>query len=192
MQAVKPSGVMENAAEVASAYQVLLGAAFAELPPLLRQVHGSAPRVQARGWMRVRHGRGWLVRLVNAASGVPRAAERVPLHLEIRRSGEEEQWLRTFGEKLLQSRQWAANGLFQEQSGPVRLAMRLWVEEGALCFASQRSWMLGLPLPRWAGLQVNARATAHADGKSWEVWVESRSGMLGMLFEYTGNIELEA
>lgn len=141
--------------------------------------------------MRVRHGRGWLVRLLNALSGVPRPAERVPLHLEILRSGEREEWRRTFDKKLLTSRQWASEGLFQEQSGPVRLAMRLWVEQGALWFKTERSWMLGLPMPRWAGLQVNARATADAAGKGWEVWVESRSPWLGMLFEYTGNIELE-
>lgn len=180
------------ATDAPSAYQRVLGESFEALSPVLQEVHGQAARVQGSGWMRVRHGKGWFIRLLNALSGVPRAVEQVPLKLDIQRHGEREDWYRAFGKKLLTSHQWVAGGLLMERSGPVRLGMRLWVEHGALCFHSERSWMLGLPMPRWAGLQVRARATADSGGKGWEVWVESRSPLLGLLFEYTGNIELEA
>lgn len=181
---------VEEAGAAASTYQRLLGEAFAELSPVLQAVHGPATEVRAQGWMRVRHGRSWLIRLVNALTGVPGATEGVRLQLAIHRTGGQETWERRFGRRMLRTRQWAGEGWLFERSGPLLLSMRVQVEEGALVFLPGRAWLLGLRMPRWCSVLVSARATAN--GAGWDVWVESRSPLLGMMFEYTGHIEWEA
>lgn len=173
-----------------SIYQQLLGLEFALLAPVLQHVHGPIPHVQARGAVTVTHGRGWMVKLLNRLSQVPPPASEVPLRLEIRRQADRETWIRHFGEKKLVTEQWIEGDHFMEKSGKVVLAMRLRMDGRCLYFHPVHARVVGIKVPRWMGITVHACVEGLEDG--WKVSVETRSGLLGLMFRYAGKIELEA
>jgi hypothetical protein len=172
-----------------SIYQELLGPAYGQLGPFLQQVHGQEQQVRARGVVTVVHGKGILVRFSNWMANVPPAKENTHLKLEIQRSGNRETWIRNFEGKMLATDQWAEDGLFIETSGPFKLGMRLRFEEGILRFESVYTKFLGVKVPRKMGVNVLAQVREHAQG--WDVSVETRTAMMGLLFSYKGTMELE-
>ena len=175
--------------EEISIYQKLLGADFEQLSPALQVVHGRATPVHARGQVSVTYGRGPLVRLCNRMMQVPPASENVMLKLEIQRTAAQETWIRDFGGKPLVTQQWAENGLFIEAVGGVEMAMRLRVSDGLLSFEPVFTRFKGMKIPRFIGITVYAEVRDHAGG--WQILVETRSSVLGLLFRYTGLIKLE-
>ncbi len=173
-----------------SIYQKLLGADFEQLSPALQVVHGRETPVHARGQVSVTYGRGPLVRLCNRMMHVPPASENVMLKLKIQRSGAQETWIRDFGGKPLATQQWAENGLFIEAVGGVEMAMRLRVSDGILRFEPAFTRFKGMKIPRFIGVTVYAEVRGHENG--WQILVETRSPILGLLFRYTGLIKLES
>jgi hypothetical protein len=171
-----------------SIYQELLGPAYGQLGPFLQQVHGQAATVRARGKVTVVHGKGFFVRLSNKMAKVPPPKEDVHLLLEIRRAGNRETWVRDFEGKILSTDQWAEDGLFIETSGPFKLGMRLHLAEGILRFESVYTKFMGMKLPRRMGVDVLAQVREHAQG--WDISVETRTALLGLLFSYKGTMEL--
>ena len=166
----------------------LLGADFDRLGPLLQIAHGPDASVHARGQVAVTHGQGRLVRILNRLNGVPAAGPNVPLKLEIQRTSTDEVWIRDFGNQRLTTRQWAQNGLFVEAAGPVRLEMRLRLEDDYLLFEPVNARFLGIKMPARVGVSVFAKVREMGNG--WEVFVETRSAILGLLFRYEGHIEI--
>ena len=173
-----------------SIYQQLLGSEFEKLGTTLRYVHGSAVIVKAKGQVSVVYGKGWLVRLLNRIMKVPPANPSVRLRLEIQRKTDRETWIRDFGGKLLITHHWAEDGLFIEAVGGVKMAMRLRVADGFLHFDPVHTRAMGIRVPKW--MQISVIAHVHEQEDGWEIFVETRSAILGLLFRYSGLIELEA
>src|SRR5439155_6603465 len=65
---------------------------------------------------------------------LPPAAESVHVILRIERDGRCERWIRTFGDRVLTSTQWASNGFLKESMGPFSIAMRLSVRGESLVY----------------------------------------------------------
>jgi hypothetical protein len=86
-------------------YRDLLGDAWEILPAAIRRLHeygGDGEfRVYCRGAARLLAAAGWL----------PHAAESVHVSLRIERDHRRERWIRTFGDRVLASTQWAEGGL---------------------------------------------------------------------------------
>jgi hypothetical protein len=173
-----------------SIYQQLLGSEFENLGPILRLVHGSDAQVNASGQVSVVYGRGGIVRLLNRLMKVPPAHPSVHLRLEIQRNSERETWIRDFGGKPLVTEQWAEGGLFIEAVGGVKMAMRLRVADGFLHFDPVHTKAMGIKVPKWMQISVIAHVRERENG--WEIFVETRSAILGLLFQYSGFIALEA
>jgi hypothetical protein len=173
-----------------SIYRDLLGADFDRLGPVLQHVHGPAPLVRATGIVEVKHGQGWLVRFANRMMAVPPAQEKANLRLEVRKNSEHETWIRDFGgKKPLVTEQWAENGLFIEAVGKIKMGMRLSFSNGILRFEPVFTKMFGIPIPKFLGVHVYAEVREQENG--WTVLVETSSGMLGLLFRYSGMIVLQ-
>jgi hypothetical protein len=173
-----------------SIYQQLLGADFQKLGPILQRVHGPETRVLAIGKVSVVYGRGWIVLLLNKLMKVPPANPGVQLRLEIQRNADSETWIRDFGGKPLITQQWAEDELFIEAVGGVKMAMRLRVAEGFLHFDPVHTKAMGIKVPKWMQISVAANVRERENG--WEIFVETRSALLGLLFQYSGFIALEA
>ncbi len=173
-----------------SIYQQLLGSEFENLGPILRLVHGSDSLVKARGQVSVVYGKGVIVRLLNRIMKVPPANPSVHLRLEIQRNADKETWKRDFGGKPLVTQQWAEGGLFIEAVGGVKMAMRLRVADGFLHFDPVHTKAMGIRVPKWMQISVIAHVREREHG--WEIFVETRSAILGLLFRYSGLIELDA
>ena len=68
-------------------YRRLLGDAYASLPAPLQAMHDLKGRMIAEGTATVARGSGWLVQLLAAIIGFPRAGENVPVKVEFKSDG---------------------------------------------------------------------------------------------------------
>lgn len=128
-------------------YRVALGAAFADLDPMLQRVHDGAAPQRLVGRARLEHGSAH-ARLAARLAGYPATAGEMPLRVSIAPQGEAEVWTRHFGNHPVQSVQRPAGpGLIAETLGPVTLILRPEVRGGALHCPVVGLRGLGLPLP---------------------------------------------
>lgn len=137
-------------------YRRILGPAFDQLPPALRQFHDLPEGGRGTGTFRVTRGQGWFRNLLAGAIGLPAQAEQVPVRLQVVVEGDRERWLRDFAGHRVVSLQWEYRGLLIEKMGPVSTAFRLVVEQEALRFEMAGAWLLGIPLPRALSVRVEA------------------------------------
>ncbi len=133
-------------------YPSLLGSAYADLPPRLRELHGGAETRTWRGTAQVRRGRGLLARTIAAVLGLPAAGTRVPVSVTFSEESGGERWTRNFSGKIFSSLQTPGDGkerhLLVERFGAIAIAMALVVDGGRL-YLIPRSWRLWrLPLPK--------------------------------------------
>jgi hypothetical protein len=155
-------------------YLDLLKSDFDRLPQALRIFHSAPGGGRARGTASVRHASGLLARL----AGFPPEGDNVPLQLEVLASENQEVWVRRFGDNVLRSVQRQSGGLIAESFGPVRILLRVTVEDSRMRFVSEsvRCWIIPLPL--------SVRATEWGDEAHWEFDVNvpglgSYRGMVG-------------
>lgn len=167
-------------------YQRALGQAFDRLPPILRAFHTDETGGEAAGTLRIEHGKGFLPHLAARLMRLPPPGENIPIHLQIRVDGPREQWIRHYGSHCMRTWQWVQNGLLIEAAGPCRFGFLLSVEDDRMRFTFVRSWLGGLPLPRF--LEVRIHATATARETSWWVDVRIESAPLGLLAHYEGEV----
>jgi hypothetical protein len=67
----------------------------------------------AHGLLRITRGKGQVRGFVADCFGLPCAASRVPVHLHIEPVRGGEKWRRLFGTQVLETRQWAHNGVLE-------------------------------------------------------------------------------
>jgi hypothetical protein len=187
-----------------SLYPSLIQRNWVDLDDFVRDFHSRPRRAQARGRLTVRRGRGLMARLAAAVLRLPRAGDSVPTLLVVEpgrplRSGRLGQtWTRTFGERTLSSRQYAApGGLLAERFRLVELRFRLHVHTGALRFeqtgASFALGSLRIAIPRrlWPRIQACVRA-ALPHGDEMEVRVTLSMPIIGLVLMYAGCMRPEA
>lgn len=174
-------------------YPRLIGTFWQELDEAVRRVHLNGESVRATGSLRVRHGKGWLARLLLWLFRMPPAAEAVETRLVITPYGHGEKWLRVFGNWPLVTMQGEqAGGLLLERFGVLEFRFRLEVAEGSLVYrqisAVFRLGPLSLPLPRWLAPHVAAREKPVGDRNQIHVSVEVNFPLLGPLIAYEGKL----
>ena len=116
-------------------YTRLLGASWPELADPVRFIHGTDTRVCARGRLRVTHGPSQLARLLARVLRLPRASDAADTRLVITASPDGETWLRSFGDRRLDTRQYEAGASeLAERIGLLEFRFRLEALEGSLLF----------------------------------------------------------
>ncbi|WP_142778928.1 SDR family oxidoreductase [Agrobacterium sp. T29] len=132
-------------------FRQLLGPAFDDLPPRLRELHDSKDVRQWSGVAEIRRGQGMLARMISALVGFPQAGKQVPVSVTFTPEKGKERWTRNFGGRRFSSTQSAGMGkdryLLAERFGIVTVALALVLDGGQLALIPRRWHVLGIPLP---------------------------------------------
>ena len=169
-----------------SLYERVLGPNYKQLAHVLRQFHGPASHGRARGRLAVEHGKGQAARCLAWVMRLPKETSQVDVTLQISADKEREIWERTFGSRKLRTRCSVWRGLLIESTGPVVLGFELEVEDGGLRFIHRRSWLLGIPLPRWCAPHAQAQVTPA--GERWKIDLKLVHPLLGPIVRYYGTM----
>lgn len=187
--AVAAHAVMSTQAP--SLYAGVLGAAWAQLPSLVRRLHEEGC---ATGRFTIRRAGGPLPAFAAWLGHFPPVGEEVPTRLMVRRDGAVQRWERSFGGHPLVTEQRAwEGGLLGERLGPVECVFRLRSMEGGIVYEQVGAWLcLGswrLPLPRFLSPRVEAVTAAAPEGM--RVQVKIGSALAGWLLTYEGVVNPE-
>jgi hypothetical protein len=172
----------------ASLHARLLGAAFNNLPPAVRDLHDGAARGTFRGVAKVERGAGLIARLAAWLFGFPAAGESIPIELVIEASGEREIWRRDFGGQRFESELTLGRGrndrLLVERFGAARVGLALIVEENRLRIIPRRMSVFGVPFPS-ALLPRGESFESEVDGR-FSFDVEIDLPLAGLVVRYQG------
>jgi len=171
---------------MSSLYERVLGPSYNELAHVLHQFHAVGSHGQAHGKLAIEHGTGKAARMVARLLGMPDESPHTEVTLHITADDQCETWDRTFGEKKLRTRAWSRDGLLIEAMGPSTLGFRLLVENGGLRFVHERTWVFGIPLPKW----IAPRAEVHVKpaGERWKLDMRLSQPQLGLIVRYHGTM----
>jgi len=176
-------------------YARLLGSSWPQLADPVRVIHGADATVRARGQLRVTHGGSQLSRLVALMLRFPRATDAADTRLVITPGADGEMWLRTFGDRRLDTRQYEAAGSeLAERIGVLEFRFRLEAVAGSLLFRQREAALvlgsIRLPLPASCVPRVDAREDA-AGADRVCVYVCVTCPLLGPILTYDGTVEIE-
>ncbi len=168
----------------------LLGEQWPRLATPVRQMHGDAPRVLARGMADVEGASHLVARLLRRLLGVPAPGTQQPLQITIERRGTREVWTRHFARgRMLSVLDRARDpALLRERLGPVALFFELKRDDGSIDWQLRKAHLLGLPLPRALFGEVLSRSGA-ADGR-YTFHIDTRLPLVGRLVAYRGWLEI--
>ena len=169
-------------------FQALVGAPFFHLPDAVRALHSVRGDARYAGRGRIVRGRGMLARLCGGVTGLPRAAEDVPVSVQFETGPAGEIWARDFGGSRMRSRLWQHKGELRERLGLVQFRFRVHAHDGVLYWNTIGASVLGvLPLPGCLFRDVRCREREHAG--RYEFLVEARMPLVGDLIRYEGWLE---
>ena len=147
------------------------------------------------GVVRVTHGANLAARAVAHLFRLPAAGDAVETRLIVTPAGEGEQWVRTFGARALNTRQYpAADGAVAERFGPLEFRFRREaVPEGTLYRHVGTAFIAGplrLPLPRWCAPRIVAREDSAGDHRV-RIDVRIELPAIGPILSYAGTIAMD-
>ena len=177
-------------------YPRIVGDTWSDLAAPVQRFHMLAKQYQGTGLFTVRHGPGFLARLVAKLMRLPAAGEKVPVKLIVDVNDEGEHWNRKFADRpFITTQGERAGGLLTERVGLMEIWYRLIVADQALRYeqakASLRLGALRIPLPRFLAPNISAREWAMEDGSGVNVSVSVTAPLVGLLINYTGYIVSE-
>lgn len=176
-------------------YARLLGSSWLQLAEPVRFAHASGSTVRARGRLRIAHGRSHVARLLARLLHLPRASDAAETRLVITSGADGEQWLRTFDDRRLDTRQYQAGDCeLAERIGALEFRFRLEASEGSLLFRQlEAAFLFGsvrLRLPATWAPRVDAREDP-AGAHQIRVHVRVALPALGPVLTYDGIIDIE-
>jgi hypothetical protein len=179
-------------------YPRLIGEAWLNLNESVRHAHlDGETTVKGYGRFKIRHGKSGLARLLLWLSPLPPAIAAVDTQLLMTQDGRGERWERTFGDKLLVTKQWAGvDGRLIEQMGLLEFRFRLEIIDDGLTYRQERAklrfGLLRIPLPRWLSPQVSANERPTDMPNLTHVRVVVKFPLAGFLISYEGDIQCAA
>lgn len=141
----------ETHTRIETVFENVLEGAHAQLPSVLRDLHGVLHKRRWCGEAVVNRGTGWLSGLVGWIAGFPPASDSVPVEVEMTKTERGETWVRRFGTKQFQS--FLSNETHQkrqvliERFGWMSFRINLNFDGKNLNFPVIGGRLFGLPLP---------------------------------------------
>jgi alkylated DNA nucleotide flippase Atl1 len=172
-------------------FRQLLGPAFDDLPPRLRELHDSKDVRQWSGVAEIRRGQGILARMISTLVGFPQAAKQVPVSVTFTPEKGKERWTRNFGGRRFSSTQSVGMGkdqyLLAERFGIVTVALALVLDGGRLALIPRRWHVLGVPLPGF--LLPKGESFESEENGRFCFDVEISLPFVGLVVAYKGTLE---
>jgi hypothetical protein len=176
-------------------YARLLGPSWHALAEVVRRHHLQGSVMQAAGSFRIHHGDRRLARWLVWLLRMPAEGQAVKTRLVISAHGESEEWRRTFGDRLLVTRQRAVGAEMAESFGWMEIRFRLDAIDGGIIYhQTQAAFSLGrsrVPLPVRLAPRVAAWEKPDDVPGQVRVRVEVVLPLLGRLITYEGTIARE-
>jgi hypothetical protein len=170
-------------------YRRILGQRFEQLPDVLQRFHGALLGGRARGQFTVTRGSSFLKAFLADLLRLPKAGTQVPVRLEVQVERDRERWVRQFGDRTVETVQWAEGNLLMEAFGTTTFLSELIIDGLTMRYEFLRAWQWGIPLPRWLAPQVQGSVTARET--TWWVDVRISTPWVGELVHYQGWVEPE-
>ena len=172
-------------------FRQLLGPAFDDLPPRLRELHDSKDPRQWSGVAEIRRGQGMLAIMISALVGFPQAGKQIPVSVTFTPEKGKERWTRNFGGRRFSSRQSAGRSkdqyLLAERFGVVTVALALVLDGGRLALIPRRWHLLGVPLPGF--LLPKGQSFEFEKNGRFHFDVEISLPFIGLVVAYKGTLE---
>lgn len=167
-------------------YERILGDAWGQLPPAVREIHDGPTSAEGRG--RVDRGHSPLAILAGAMMSFPPAVADTPVRVTFEQTPSGEVWRRTFGRHSFHSHQYDGQGksdrFVVERFGALEFAMALVVEEGRVRLVTRRWSAFGIALPMWLAPRSNAHETE--ENGVFRFFVEISHPLAGLIVRYSG------
>jgi hypothetical protein len=169
------------------------GPRFAELHPLLQQLHLNGGVL--RGWVTVQTGTGlggWIGRrLARKFSVLPTDRPHV-LTVNISHGADGLHWQRGFDHQVAVTSLFAPvgtlpDGYWLEHIKAVRLALTVDIIDGGWHWRCLKTWVYGIPIPRW--LAPRTTAFKRIEQGRYRFYVGFALPGLGTVFSYSGLLE---
>lgn len=169
-------------------FPMLLGREWNALDESVRQVHGDAPHLHARGEADVGGAANIAARVLRHAVGLPRPGTRRQLEFSIERRGHREIWKRNFSGSVMCSVLDPSGDRLRERLGPMAFLFDLRRDGAAIDWKLRGTRLLGIPLPRWMTGNVLSRSGSRDGRYAFEVDVQMP--LIGTLVSYRGWLEM--
>ncbi|ROS00249.1 uncharacterized protein DUF4166 [Sinobacterium caligoides] len=158
---------------------------FERLPTVVRRAHEGS--VLLRGEAKVERG-GFFAQLICHLLRLPPARERCLLVVKGEHSPGKMRWNRQFDDHVMNSKFYRRDECLVEQLGPLRLQMRLSVENEVLLYRLRKVSCFGVPIPRVLSPLVMARE--REEGGFYRFDVSVSLPVIGLLVSYSGNLRV--
>ncbi len=172
-------------------FRKVLGSAFDDLQPRLRELHESLATRDWHGFAEVRRGQGIMAQMISALFGFPKAANQVPVSVTITPEKDGERWTRDFGGRRFSSVQSPGSGkdtyLLLERFGIVTVALALVLHDGRLAFVPRRWRVLGVPLPGF--LLPSGASFETQEGNDFCFDIDISLPLIGPIVAYKGRLQ---
>lgn len=189
----RPVSVVNDGSALSHAHSLLarlLGEAFDELPPAVRNLHDGAARGEFRGFAKVERGANPLAGFVAWLIGFPKAGSAVPVNVVIEASENREIWRRDFAGRRFQSEMSLGDGpngkLLVERFGFARVGLSVTVDKKQLRMIPCRMSVFGLQLP--AALTPKGETYECEIHGQFFFHVEIILPLIGLLVRYQGQL----
>lgn len=173
-------------------YKRVLGDAWNQLPPQIREMHDFSGAQTAEGLAEVTRGRNILSRLIGWVFRFPKQGSDLPVQVKFTSDGDRETWVRQFGTHAFSSHQAEGKGrsdkLVEEIFGPFSFGLALVVSQERLSFVVRRWTFFGLPMPTALAPSGNSFESV-VDGR-FQFHVEICLPLIGLIVRYVGDLEL--
>lgn len=185
------TGVRERAPQPTTPlYQRILGQAWAQLAPEIRQLHSVTAVSSFVGRCTVDRGRNPLAWLIATVVGFPEAGADQSMTVQLTRDGDGERWVRTSGKSTFSSIQMPGRGgsewLLRERFGPVSVDMALVVDGQTLRYIVRRWAFFGISLPLFLGPRSMAVESAKDGQFCFDVKISHP--FTGLVVRYRGQL----
>ena len=180
----------------ATAVSTWFGADFAQLRPLLQQLHREGGVLSGSVDLAIPGGlAGWVGRRLAAKMGIPTAAQTCPLEVTIRHRDNQLQWSRRFasGHTMLSTFEPVgrhASGYWRESTGNTELHLQVDIRDGGWHWRCVGMRVAGLPLPLW--LAPRTRAYKQIEADQYRFYVGFSLPLLGTLLSYSGLLQAQS
>jgi hypothetical protein len=183
------TGVRERAPQQTTPmYERILGQAWAQLAPEIRQLHSVTDASAFAGRCTVDRGRNPLAWLIATTIGFPKAGADQSISVRLTRHGDGERWIRTSGGRTFSSAQMPGRRrsawLLRERFGPVSVDMALVVDGSTLHYIVRRWALFGVAMPLFLGPRSTAVESAKDGQFCFDVTISHR--FTGLIVRYRG------
>ena len=170
-----------------NALSACMGAAFAQLPDVIRRAHQG--RIRLSGTAEVTRGRGiagWLAGFMN----MPESHPAYPMEVDGDHQADAMHWSRSFNGRRMVSMFRRDGGHLVENMGPIKLRLRPVAEAGRLVYRLEGAKLGPLPLP---GLLMPRLVAWEGERDGfYDFEVDVGLPLIGRLIRYRGKLRLSA